>query len=125
MTTLTELEHQLAELTAKVDAARSDLREHAVVQIKLIMAEYDVRTSDLADDKVTARVAKAAKVTEIKAKVKARSGTNGHDATPPKSKGTRPAKYIDPDTGATWSGMGHTPGWLKDVKNRDKYLIAE
>jgi DNA-binding protein H-NS len=123
MATLTELEQQLAELTAKVDAARADLHEHAVVQIKLIMAEYFVSASDLADGKVTLKATKAAKAAEPKAKShKAKAnGTNG--TTPPKNKGTRPAKYIDPDTGATWSGMGHTPAWLKEVKNREKYLI--
>lgn len=120
MATLTELEQQLAELTAKVDAARSDLREHAAAQIKLLMAEYGVTAADLVDGKVTLKSAKAAKpkAKSHKAKTNGASGT-----TAPKSKGTRPAKYIDPDTGATWSGMGHTPFWLKDVKNREKYLI--
>jgi DNA-binding protein H-NS len=34
------------------------------------------------------------------------------------------AKYQDPKTGATWSGRGREPGWIKG-KKREKFLIAE
>jgi DNA-binding protein H-NS len=33
------------------------------------------------------------------------------------------AKYLDPETGATWSGRGRAPIWIKDARNRDKFLI--
>lgn len=123
MATLTELEQQLAELTAKVDAARADLRTHAAAQIKLLMAEYGVSAADLVDGKVTLKATKVPKAAEPKAKSHKAKANGANGTTAPKNKGTRPAKYIDPDTGATWSGMGHTPAWLKDVKNREKYLI--
>jgi DNA-binding protein H-NS len=32
-------------------------------------------------------------------------------------------KYRDPKTGATWSGRGRAPLWIRDVKNRSKFLI--
>jgi DNA-binding protein H-NS len=32
-------------------------------------------------------------------------------------------KYADPKTGATWSGRGLAPLWIRDVKNRSKFLI--
>lgn len=32
-------------------------------------------------------------------------------------------KYLDPKTGATWSGRGRAPLWIRDVKNRSKFLI--
>ncbi|MFW2270607.1 H-NS family nucleoid-associated regulatory protein [Burkholderia orbicola] len=35
------------------------------------------------------------------------------------------AKYRDPKTGATWSGRGRAPAWIKDAKNRDRFLIQE
>jgi DNA-binding protein H-NS len=35
------------------------------------------------------------------------------------------AKYLDPKTGATWSGRGRAPAWIKDAKNRDRFLIQE
>lgn len=33
------------------------------------------------------------------------------------------AKYQNPKTGETWSGRGRAPAWIKDVANRDKFLI--
>lgn len=33
------------------------------------------------------------------------------------------AKYQNPKTGETWSGRGRAPGWIKDVANRDRFLI--
>ncbi|WP_446326913.1 H-NS histone family protein [Burkholderia pseudomallei] len=38
----------------------------------------------------------------------------------PKKK--RLTKYYDPETGATWSGNGKVPLWLRG-KDRDKYLL--
>lgn len=31
--------------------------------------------------------------------------------------------YADPKTGATWTGRGRAPTWIKDVKDRTKFLI--
>lgn len=33
------------------------------------------------------------------------------------------AKYADPKSGATWSGRGRAPAWIKDVKDRSRFLI--
>jgi DNA-binding protein H-NS len=38
-------------------------------------------------------------------------------------KGAQPAKYLNPKTGATWSGRGPAPAWLATVKDRSKFLI--
>ena len=32
-------------------------------------------------------------------------------------------KYADPKTGATWTGRGRAPVWIRDVKDRSKFLI--
>jgi DNA-binding protein H-NS len=32
-------------------------------------------------------------------------------------------KYADPKTGATWSGRGRAPLWIRDVKDRSKFLV--
>ncbi|WP_322048072.1 H-NS family nucleoid-associated regulatory protein, partial [Paraburkholderia sp. J67] len=37
--------------------------------------------------------------------------------------GASPAKYQDPKSGATWSGRGRAPDWIKGAKNRDRFLI--
>ena len=33
------------------------------------------------------------------------------------------AKYRDPETGKTWSGLGTVPGWIRD-KDRSQFLIG-
>ncbi len=32
-------------------------------------------------------------------------------------------KYADPKSGATWTGRGRAPLWIRDVKDRSKFLI--
>jgi len=39
-------------------------------------------------------------------------------------KGKLPPKYRNPKTGETWSGHARPPAWIKDVKDRSKFLIA-
>jgi hypothetical protein len=39
-------------------------------------------------------------------------------------KGPQPAKYLDPKTGAKWSGRGPAPAWLAAAKDRSKFLIV-
>ena len=38
------------------------------------------------------------------------------------SRGSRPARYRDPETGATWSGAGRAPRWMEG-KNREEFAI--
>jgi DNA-binding protein H-NS len=39
-------------------------------------------------------------------------------------RGPQPAMYMDPKSGATWSGRGRAPAWLASVKDRSKFLIG-
>lgn len=39
-------------------------------------------------------------------------------------KGPQPALYLDPKSGATWSGRGRAPAWLASVEDRSKFLIT-
>jgi hypothetical protein len=43
--------------------------------------------------------------------------------SPSLAKGKLPAKYLNPKTGETWSGWARPPAWIKDVKDRTKFLI--
>ncbi|MFL9941917.1 H-NS family nucleoid-associated regulatory protein [Paraburkholderia graminis] len=38
-------------------------------------------------------------------------------------RGTQPALYRDPKTGATWSGRARAPVWIANAKDRTKFLI--
>ncbi|MFP3558570.1 H-NS family nucleoid-associated regulatory protein [Paraburkholderia sp. SIMBA_049] len=40
------------------------------------------------------------------------------------ARGTQPAKYRDPITGATWSGRGRAPAWLAGAKDLSSFLIT-
>jgi DNA-binding protein H-NS len=48
-----------------------------------------------------------------------------HNRTSKKVVAPVEAKYRDPKTGATWSGRGRAPAWIKDAKNRNRFLIQE
>ncbi|MCS6479740.1 H-NS histone family protein [Burkholderia thailandensis] len=63
-----------------------------------------------------------AKTTLRKAKSKASSTpTSRVRKGQPKSK--QPAKYLNSETGATWSGRGPAPAWLAAADDRSKFLI--
>jgi DNA-binding protein H-NS len=107
MTTLAQMQQELAALTIRVDDERARVRTDALDEIQRIMADNGLTTGDLAD-----------LIPKVK---KRRLITNG--ASPATSKSTRPAMYQEPKSGVTWSGMGREPFWIKG-KKREKFLIA-
>ncbi len=97
MSTLQELISQRAELDLKISELRKSELATGIASAKALIAEYGLTAADLFP---TGKVR-----VEGKEKVKV------------------PAKYIDPDTGSTWSGRGIEPKWLKG-KDRNDYLIT-
>lgn len=88
MSNLADLIAQKAALEQKIAEARSEARDGAIAQIRSLMAEHALTLADL----------------------------GGRPAPPPAAarKGRKvPAKYRDPASGATWSGRGLQPNWLK------------
>lgn len=57
------------------------------------------------------------------AKSDAKAAATGAKRTKGQPKGAQPPKYLNPKTGATWSGRGPAPAWLATVKDRSKFLI--
>lgn len=91
MSKLKDLLAQKAALEQQIeDAARAE-RADAVAKVKALMAEHGLSLADL-----------SARAPSAKAKGGAR-----------KSGGKVAAKYRDAATGATWSGRGLRPNWLK------------
>src|ERR1700754_3341331 len=80
------------------------------------IAGVKVRTRFLIDSNVASK-SQTARTTAKTARADVRG-------TAAKTKGKLRAKYRDPKTGATWSGHARPPAWIKDVKDRSKYLIA-
>jgi DNA-binding protein H-NS len=75
-----------------------------------------------AEATVAATVGTASKAkTAVKKASKAVAGAGAHRG---QRTGPQPAKYLDPKTGATWSGKGPAPAWLAAAKDRTKFLIA-
>ena len=95
MTSYTELLAQKAELEAQIAAAQAEAKAQAVAQARALIAEHGLTAADV----FTAQGKKA------------------------KSSVGAP-KYRDPATGATWTGRGKPPNWIKD-KDRAELLIPE
>jgi DNA-binding protein H-NS len=62
-------------------------------------------------------------VSKTKTAAKKASIAAGALASKGQLKGPQPAKYLDPKTGATWSGRGPAPAWLAAAKDRTKFLV--
>jgi DNA-binding protein H-NS len=86
MAKLTDLLAQKAALEKQIADAQREERSGAISQIKALMAEHGLTTSDLSG--------RAVKVTKA-------------------GGGKVAAKYRDKATGETWSGRGLQPRWLK------------
>lgn len=96
MATYKNLKAQVEALAAKAEAARLEELQAVLEDIRTKVAEYGITEKD------------------IFGKQRARSAQAPVEV-----------KYRDPKTGATWSGRGRAPAWIKDAKNRDRFLIQE
>src|ERR1700688_4961245 len=70
------------------------------------------------------RAASNGTVSKAKTAVKKAAVVAGADVHKGQRKGPQPAKYLDPKTGASWSGRGPAPAWLAGDKDRSKFLIG-
>jgi DNA-binding protein H-NS len=98
MATYKELQAQLAEITRQAEEARAAEIQAVIEDIRAKVAEYGLTEKDVFGRK--------------------RVGQQG------KKTGAVAPKYRDPKTGAEWSGRGRAPTWIKDVKDRSKFLIV-
>lgn len=97
MTTLERIQAKLKELQQEADLLIAKKAQVAVDHIRELMLKHGLTTAD------------------IEAKAKAR-----REAV---AKGKLPPKYRNAKTGETWSGHARPPAWIRDVKDRTKYLI--
>ena len=97
MTTYKELLAQKAALDAQLEEMRLAERDEIIADIKQKMADYEISVDEIAGH------TRGRKVVSKRAAVA--------------------AKYRDPASGATWSGRGKPPSWIKDADNRDDFLI--
>ncbi|MDX4955911.1 H-NS histone family protein [Delftia acidovorans] len=94
------------------------------------MTDYQTLLARKAE--LDAQIAKAQAEAKAQAVAQARAliaehGLTAADVFPAaKSKGSvGAAKFRDPASGATWTGRGKPPLWIKDAADRTPFLIAQ
>lgn len=94
MLTLSELLAQKAALEKQILEVQREERAQAIAQIRELMSRYGLTLADVA----------------------------GKPAVPAKPGAKVAPKYRDPATGATWSGRGLQPKWLKNALDAGRSL---
>jgi DNA-binding protein H-NS len=113
MATLEQIQARMKKLQVQAEALIARRAQAALDQIREIMLKHGLTTEDIeAKAKARRERVKAASGRVVNGKVKAAA-----------TKGKLPPKYRDPKTGATWSGHARPPAWIKNVKDRSKFLI--
>jgi DNA-binding protein H-NS len=103
MTTLKALRDKIAKLQAQAEIAK---KENSVVvkRIADLMEKHGLTTDDIA-----VGLRKAARSKATVAKIPAI--------------GPAAAKYLNRETGATWSGRGRAPAWIVNAEDRSEFLV--
>ena len=107
MTTYADVKKQIAQLEKKAADLRKVEVAKVVANIREQMAKYELTVDDIAPAKATQR---------------------GKKAQAAKVKVGKPAKYMDPKSGKTWTGHGKAPGWIAAATKagrRDDFLIEK
>ncbi|TDN62842.1 H-NS histone family protein [Paraburkholderia sp. BL10I2N1] len=113
MATLEQIQARMKKLQVQAEALIARRAQAALDQIRELMLKHGLTTQDIeAKAKARRERVKAASGRIVNGKVKAAA-----------TKGKLPPKYRDPKSGATWSGHARPPAWIKNVKDRSKFLI--
>lgn len=103
MSSLIDIQKQIAELQARAQEIKTREFNEKVAMIKETMATYGITVEDLQG--------KPAKVGKVKS------------ASP------APIKYVGPQANQTWTGRGLMPRWLKTLVEtghaKEEYLVAK
>jgi DNA-binding protein H-NS len=105
MATLESIQAKIAKLQAQAEVVASTKSTAALEKIRDLMHKYSVGVAD------------------IEAFVGKRRGRKPGQTASAKA-GTPVPKYLDPKTGATWTGHGRAPQWIANAKDRSKFLVA-
>jgi DNA-binding protein H-NS len=102
MATLEAIQERIKKLEAQAQALKAKAASGVIKQIHDLMARHEISIDDVAGF-----VGKASGKTKANAVGKA-------DST----------KYVDPQTGASWSGRGRAPAWIANASDRTAFLAA-
>ncbi|WP_269467646.1 H-NS histone family protein [Paraburkholderia pallida] len=112
MVTLDAITQKIAKLQKQAEAIAEKQSSIGLAKIRDLMHKHGLNLADIESFVGKRRGRKpGAKAANGAAKA---LHPNAHPVAP---------KYADPKTGATWTGRGRAPAWIRDVKDRSKFLI--
>lgn len=106
MATLENIQQKIAKLQTQAGALAEKQATAGLDKIRAVMEKHGITTADI----------------ESYMNGKRRGRKPGADTTAKANTGV--AKYLDPKTGATWSGRGRAPAWIAKAKDRNRFLTA-
>jgi len=112
MVTLDAINLKIAKLQKQAATIAEKQSSVGLTKIRDLMHKHGLTVADI-EGFVAKRRGRKPAATQAKAAAKAPRAAVHHVAP----------KYADPKTGATWSGRGLAPLWIRDVKDRSKFLI--
>jgi DNA-binding protein H-NS len=115
MATLEQIQARMRKLQAQAETLLAKKTQAAVDQIRDIMLKHGLTTADIETKAKGKRAAKSMSAGAAAGKTKVAAA----------GKSTVAPKYLDPKTGATWTGRGRAPLWIAAAKDRNKFLIAD
>jgi DNA-binding protein H-NS len=130
-TTLDKLKAQIAVETERYHSAVRAAVEETLAEFGMTLEQIVVAAPATAAPKQTAKPSPGTRKT-AKAKKPAPKAKTATKKAPLKivetkrkgkyPRGPQPAKYVDPETGAMWSGRGKAPAWLGE--DRERFAVA-
>jgi DNA-binding protein H-NS len=111
MVTLDAINSKIAKLQKQAATIAEKQSSVGLTKIRDLMQKHGLTVADIEGFVAKRRGRKPGALAKTAAKA---PGAVVHHVAP---------KYADPKTGATWSGRGLAPLWIRDVKNRSKFLI--
>ena len=113
MVTLDAIKLKIAKLEKQAVAIAEKQSSVGLTKIRDLMHKHGLTVADI-EGFVAKRRGRKPGVTQPKSAAAKAARAAVHHVAP---------KYADPKTGATWSGRGRAPAWIRDVKDRSKFLI--
>ena len=111
MVTLDAINSKIAKLQKQAATISEKQSSVGLTKIRDLMQKHGLTVADIEGFVAKRRGRKPGALAKAAAKA---PGAVVHHVAP---------KYADPKTGATWSGRGLAPLWIRDVKDRSKFLI--
>jgi DNA-binding protein H-NS len=108
MVTLDSIQLKIAKLQKQAETIVEKQTSVGLTKIRELMAKHGLSLAD---------------IESFVGKKRGRKPGVSAKTAKPATKRAVAAKYADPKTGATWTGRGRAPAWIRDVKDRSKFLI--